>query len=216
MIVFQSGGCLITDWADQAGRHTVARVYATREEKKNLTGHVCIHRPTNGSRRASGRRTARRGVLRRERSYGEAAATAAGERGGYRREAGARAYDIKHYNYYLNSSRMAPGVAAPFSSSFFLAHRTSIVLSFCFCPSRASSSLSRLPSPSPSSSLCHRMAARAFCSRIPVAPRRPILLLFQSRFAPAPPARRRDSLGLVPVSSRPRRERTVATIDPIL
>lgn len=46
MIVFQSGGRLITDWAGQAGRHTVARVYATREEKKNLTGYVSIDQPT--------------------------------------------------------------------------------------------------------------------------------------------------------------------------
>lgn len=33
-------------WAGQAGRHTVARVYATREEKKNLTGYVSIGQPT--------------------------------------------------------------------------------------------------------------------------------------------------------------------------
>lgn len=46
MIVFQSGGRLITDWAGQAGRHTVARVYVTREEKKNLTGYVSIGQPT--------------------------------------------------------------------------------------------------------------------------------------------------------------------------
>jgi len=41
--------------------------YEGREEESY---RVCIHRPTNGSRRASGRRTARRGVLRRERSWG--------------------------------------------------------------------------------------------------------------------------------------------------
>lgn len=92
MIVFQSGGRLITDWAGQAGRHTVARIYEERREEEPY--RVCIHRPTNGSRRAPGCCTARRGVLRRERSYGEAAATAAGESEGggrYRREAGARA-----------------------------------------------------------------------------------------------------------------------------
>jgi len=56
------------------------------------------------------------------------AAVAAGGRGGTL-EAGARAYDIKHYNYYLNSSRMAPGVAASSSSSLFLSlslHRGSV------------------------------------------------------------------------------------------
>lgn len=46
MIVFQSGGRLITDWAGQAERHTAARVYAMREEKKNLTGYVSIVQPT--------------------------------------------------------------------------------------------------------------------------------------------------------------------------
>lgn len=126
--------------------------------------------------------------------------------GEYRREAGSRAYDIKHYNYYLNSSRMAPGVAAP-SSSSFPPFSSYLPLSLALFLSIATLSfLSRLPSPTPP---CRRMAAqpRAFCSRIPVAPRRPILLLFRSRFAPAPPARRRDSLGLVPVELRDRDEK---------
>jgi len=46
MIGFQSGGRLITDWAGQAGRHTVARVYVMREEQKNLTGHTSTDQPT--------------------------------------------------------------------------------------------------------------------------------------------------------------------------
>lgn len=47
MIGFQSGGRLITDWAGQAcGRHTVARVYVTRKEKKNLTGYISADQPT--------------------------------------------------------------------------------------------------------------------------------------------------------------------------
>lgn len=53
-----------------------------------------------------------------------AATTAAGNvRGDAPERPGARAYDIKHYNYYLNSSRMAPGVAAaplPSSDPFWL------------------------------------------------------------------------------------------------
>lgn len=122
--------------------------YEGREEEPY---RVCIHRPTNGSRRAPGRRTARRGVLRRERSCGGRGDGGGGGRereseGGYRREAGARAYDIKHYNYYLNSSRMAPGVAAPSSSSFppfssYLPLSLALFLSIA-----ALSSLSRLPS----------------------------------------------------------------------
>lgn len=47
------------------------------------------------------------------------AAAVVGGQGGIP-ETGARAYDIKHYNYYLNSSRMAPGVAASSSSSLLL------------------------------------------------------------------------------------------------
>lgn len=47
MIGFQSAGRLITDWAGQAcGRHTVARVYVTRKEKKNLTGYTSTDQPT--------------------------------------------------------------------------------------------------------------------------------------------------------------------------
>lgn len=46
MIGFQSGGRLITDWAAQAGRHTVARVYTMREEQKNLTRHTSTDQPT--------------------------------------------------------------------------------------------------------------------------------------------------------------------------
>lgn len=113
-------------------------------------------------------------------------------------EAEPRAYDIKHYNYYLNSSRMAPGVAA-------LLFSLSLLFAFAASHSRSSPFLiipfppptirpSRQPPPQPSFSLSlsifppppppPRMAAqpRAFCSRIPVAPTYPpcdILLLLE-------------------------------------
>lgn len=122
MIGFQSGGRLITDWAGQAGRHTVARVYAMREEQKNLTGHTSTDQPTAAggllvvAPQEESRET--REELWMGRTTVVAAAVAGGQEGIL--EAGARAYDIKHYNYYLNSSRMAPGVAASSSSSLLL------------------------------------------------------------------------------------------------
>lgn len=100
--------------------------------------------------------------------------------------------------------------------------------------------LARTPPPSPRPFLHVRLVVRtcshalfALVYRSPLVSR-PILLLFRSRFAPAPPARRRDSTPSVPSilpsilpsiplsfdsglrAPRPRRERTVATIDPIL
>lgn len=90
---------------------------------------------------------------------------------------------------------MAPGVArSPLRLSLFLPLSLTLSLSIAAVLPLAPSSSS------PRRLLAYPMAAqppRAFCSRIP-APRRPILLLFRSRFAPAPPARRRDS------RSRPR------------
>jgi len=135
MIGFQSGGRLITDWAGRAGRHTVARVYVMREEQKNLTGHTSTGQPTAAGgllivapQEESSRET--REELRMGGTAMVAAAAAAGGQGGTP-GAGARAYDIKHYNYYLNSSRMAPGVAASSSSSLLpspslLLHRSSV------------------------------------------------------------------------------------------
>ena len=59
---------------------------------------------------------ARRDETRRDRSGREEGEGGERKRERERRrgilEAEPRAYDIKHYNYYLNSSRMAPGVAA--------------------------------------------------------------------------------------------------------
>lgn len=180
-----------------------------------------------------------------------------GRTGGALEWPGARAYDIKHYNYYLNSSRMAPGVAAvflplrsplvPSSCALFLAvpslfsialFRFFLFVSLSLLPSRLHRvfPLARTPPPSPRPFLHVRLVVRtcshalfALVYRSPLVSR-PILLLFRSRFAPAPPARRRDSTPSVPSilpsiplsldpglrAPRPRRERTVATIDPIL
>lgn len=91
MIGFQSGGCLITDWAGQAcGRHTAARVYVTRKEKKNLTGYISTDQPTAAGgllvvvyRKKSSLET--RDELRRGTAAAAAAAAAAvAARGGYR------------------------------------------------------------------------------------------------------------------------------------
>lgn len=147
---------------------------------------------------------ARRDETRRDRSGREEGEGGERKRERERRrgvlEAEPRAYDIKHYNYYLNSSRMAPGVAA-------LLFSLSLLFAFAASHSRSSPFLiipfpppttrpSRQPPPQPSFSLSlsifppppppppPRMAAqpRAFCSRIPVAPTYPpcdILLLLE-------------------------------------
>lgn len=201
--------------------------YEGREEEPY---RVCIHRPTNSSRRAPGRRNARRGVLRRERSWagrgdgggggreGERKSErGAGEGGIYRREAGVRAYDIKHYNYYLNSSRMAPGVAAPSSSSFHLSRHTRLFLSPRFSPSRLrlpsrAFHLSPLLPPSRPRALVwpRSHALFALVYRSPLVDRsfcffEVALLLLRPRVG-----------ATLLVSSRSRASRTVATIDPIL
>lgn len=147
MIGFQSGGRLITDWAGQACvRHTAARVYVTRKEKKNFTGYISTDQPTTAGgllvvvyRKKSSLKT-------RETSYEGGPRRGERYRGGYRRP-GSRAYDIKHYNYYLNSSRMAPGVAAPSSSRLSLPVAPIMPSSLSLAPFlfvAAPSSLSRL------------------------------------------------------------------------
>lgn len=82
MIVFQSGGRLITDWAGQAGRHTVARVYATRQEKKNLTGYVSIGQPTAAGGLLVAPYRKKRSLETREELWGDRAAAAGESEGG--------------------------------------------------------------------------------------------------------------------------------------
>lgn len=127
-------------------------------------------------------------------------------------EAEPRAYDIKHYNYYLNSSRMAPGVAAllfslSLSSSpsprLILVLRRSLLFRSLLRPSvRRGNHRRNLPFHSRSRSFLllllllvwpHSHALFALVYRSPL--RIPLAISFcssNSLRSLAPPARRRD------------------------
>lgn len=86
-------------------------------------------------------------------------------------EAGARAYDIKHYNYYLNSSRMAPGVAALLLVSSTPASPSPSRPTYPSFPRLLSLSIRARLSRRPPARLTYgRAATRFLLSRIPVAP----------------------------------------------
>ena len=124
MIGFQSGGHLITGWAGEFVRRSDARVYA--DEAKNHTGYISTEqRQPVSIRWSSCKKKKRQDDTRWDETRRDE--TKPDEIGGDRTsedpvgprekatsllEAEPRAYDIKHYNYYLNSSRIAPGVAA--------------------------------------------------------------------------------------------------------
>lgn len=106
---------------------------------------------------------------------------------------GARAYDIKHYNYYLNSSRIAPGVAVylsvpPLSLSRFIPPimylSLFLRLFFLFLSRVSSLFLSPHRSPNPLVVIVvvsySRRATRFLLSYTGRSPRSgPILLLFE-------------------------------------
>lgn len=109
VIGFQSGGRLITDWAGL--RPDAIRLHVStrgKRRRRTLPG-ISADQPT-----AAGGLLV---VVLHEEEFRDARGVTGGPRRRRREdergtpEAGARAYDIKHYNYYLNSSRMAPGVA---------------------------------------------------------------------------------------------------------
>lgn len=192
------------------------------EEREEEPYRVCMYPSTNQRQPAGSWSSYRkkRSLETREELWGGRGDGGGREsEGGYWREAGARAYDIKHYNYYLNSSRMAPGVAALSSSSFPFAHHTSFSRSVSLHRGLHPPSCAFHFPPPPLFPRAvvwpHSHALFALVYRSPLVDRS--FCFFEVALLLLRPRVGATLSGLVPVrASRPRRERTVATIDPIL
>ena len=135
VIGFQSGGHLITGSSSRFGEsvrrldctclknHTVAYTQPT-QQPVGISWVVVARRRRRRRRDETRRDETRRDETRRDRWRDWISQEGKREREREKAtsllEAEPRAYDIKHYNYYLNSSRIAPGVAALLFSRLLL------------------------------------------------------------------------------------------------